>query len=105
MIRLLDSRPITLALIAIAGTTGCRGTQFARVIQPGQNEMVGSHQAGQETFRPLVDEAVIKLLGRHEASSTAVHRQVSTGPELLPPPKSCAVPVPPPSGGVAAAAT
>lgn len=87
MIRSLDSRQFTLVLVAIACATGCRGTQFARVIQPGQKEMVGSHQAGQETFRPLVDEAVIKLLGRHEAPPAAVHRQVSTGPELLPPPK------------------
>lgn len=63
---------------------GCRGTQYARVIQPGQSEMVGSHAAGQETFRPLIDEAVAKLLARHESPT---HRQVSAGPELLPPPK------------------
>lgn len=44
---------------------GCRASQFARVIQPGEREMVGSHQAGQETFEPLIDEAVAKLLGRH----------------------------------------
>jgi hypothetical protein len=69
-------------LVLIAA--GCRGTQYARVIQPGQTEMVGSHAAGQETFRPLVDEAVVKLLARHESP---MHMQVSTGPELLPPPK------------------
>src|SRR5262245_57960965 len=40
---------------------GCKSTQYARVIKPGEREMVGSHQAGQETFRPLVDEAVTKL--------------------------------------------
>lgn len=44
---------------------GCRnGNQFARVIQPGEKEMIGSHAAGQETYRPLVDEAVAKLLSR-----------------------------------------
>ncbi len=44
---------------------GCRnGNQFARVIQPGEKEMIGSHAAGQETYRPLVEEAVSKLLGR-----------------------------------------
>lgn len=69
-------------LVLIAA--GCRGTQYARVIQPGQSEMVGSHTAGQETFRPLIDEAVVKLLARHELPT---HMQVSAGPELLPPPK------------------
>src|SRR5437773_10016501 len=63
---------------------GCRGTQFARVIKPGEKEMVGSHQAGQETFRPLVDEAVTKLVARH---APPPHVQQVSGPELLPPPK------------------
>jgi hypothetical protein len=63
---------------------GCKGTQYARVIKPGDKEMVGSHQAGQETFRPLIDEAVGKLVARHSAPP---HIQVSAGPELLPPPK------------------
>jgi hypothetical protein len=72
---------LTLLVLVAAG---CRGTQYARVIQPGQSEMVGSHSAGQETFRPLVDEAVAKLLARHEAPQLM---QVSAGPELLPPPK------------------
>jgi Peptidoglycan-synthase activator LpoB len=81
-----SARVVASALVLACVAAGCRGTQYARVIQPGQKEMVGSHQAGQETYRPLVDEAVIKLLGRHEAT-TAVHRQVSAGPELLPPPK------------------
>jgi len=62
---------------------GCRGTQYARVIKPGEKEMVGSHQAGQETFRPLVDEAVTKLVARHAPP----HIQPVSGPELLPPPK------------------
>jgi len=64
---------------------GCKGTQFARVIKPGEREMVGSHQAGHETFRPLIDEAVGKLVGRHSAPSHMM--QVSTGPEVLPPPR------------------
>lgn len=78
---------LRVAMICLASiAAGCRGTQYARVIQPGQSEMVGSHQAGQETYRPLVDEAVLKLLGRHEPA--APHMQVSTGgPELLPPPR------------------
>jgi hypothetical protein len=64
---------------------GCKsGNQFARVIKPGEKEMVGSHQAGQETFRPLVDEAVTKLMGRHDA---APYMQVSASQETLPPPR------------------
>src|SRR5437763_11930515 len=67
-----------------AATLGCRGTQYARVIKPGDKEMIGSHQAGQETFRPLVDEAVTKLVARHPAPP---FMQASLGPEPLPPPK------------------
>ena len=64
---------------------GCKsGQQFARVIKPGEKEMVGSHQAGQETFRPLVDEAVGKLMARHDAPHFT--QQVSHQ-EALPPPK------------------
>ena len=36
---------IALALLAIVG---CRGYQYARVIKPGERQMVGSHAAGQE---------------------------------------------------------
>ena len=54
----------TLSGIA-ALAAGCRGKQFARVSQPGEADMVGSHQAGAETFKPLTEEAVAKLLGRH----------------------------------------
>jgi hypothetical protein len=63
---------------------GCKGYQYARVIKPGDKQMVGSHAAGQETFQPLIDEAVGKLLGRHEPDA---HVQVSTMGETLPPPK------------------
>lgn len=78
-----------LATIVSAGSgllfAGCKGTQYARVIKPGEREMVGSHQAGQETYRPLIDEAVGKLVARHSAAPHM--RQVSSGPEVLPPPK------------------
>jgi hypothetical protein len=70
--------------ISVTPLMGCRGMQFARVIQPGGREMIGSHQAGQETFEPLIDEAVGKLLGRHEQPT---HQLVSASAELLPPPQ------------------
>lgn len=73
-----------LAASGLAALAGCKGSQYARVIQPGQKQMVGSHAAGNETFDPLIDEAVCKLLARHEPES---HVQVSTMGEALPPPK------------------
>jgi len=74
------------ALMAAAHlATGCRGKQYARVIKPGESEMVGSHQAGGETFGPLIDDAVAKLLARHCEIPT---QAVSYQGELLPiPPK------------------
>lgn len=53
--------PLPLAVLA----AGCRSVQFARVMMPGEGGMTGSHQAGQETFTPLVNDAVAKLLARH----------------------------------------
>jgi hypothetical protein len=73
------------SLVALGSIGGCKGTQYARVIKPGEKEMIGSHQAGQETFRPLIDEAVTKLVARHPPVPQM--HQVSVGPELLPPPK------------------
>ncbi|MDZ4821291.1 MAG: penicillin-binding protein activator LpoB [Planctomycetota bacterium] len=49
--------------------TGCRNKQFAQITKPGQPDMVASHQAGAETFTPLVQESVAKLLGRQAASA------------------------------------
>jgi hypothetical protein len=54
---------------AVAGAglvpAGCREKQYAQVLRPDQHDMVGSHAAGAETYRPLIDEAVGKLLARH----------------------------------------
>jgi hypothetical protein len=44
---------------------GCRTQQTAQVVKPGEKEMVGSHEAGGETFGPLVEAAVGNLLARH----------------------------------------
>lgn len=74
------------AILGFAG--GCRTTQFARVIQPGEDTMTGSHQAGQETFCPLVNEAVSKLLARHagEGVQQASLEEPADGAESLPAP-------------------
>jgi len=81
-LRLASGMTACLALAIVS--TGCRSSQQARVIKPGDKTMVGSHGAGQETFTPLIDEAVGKLLARHEPPP---YQKVSAGPELLPPPK------------------
>ena len=46
-------------------TIGCRSEQSAQIVKPGDKQMVGSHEAGAETFGPLVDTAVSNLLARH----------------------------------------
>ncbi len=74
---------ISLAPAAPLAAVGCRSNQFARVKKPGETDMVGSHQAGAETFKPLVNEAVTCLLARHNQGEMAV-QQVS-GPEPIPP--------------------
>jgi peptidoglycan-synthase activator LpoB len=77
----MDRRRFIRRLLLGLGTSlagGCRGKQFARVKAPGEADMVGSHAAGSETFKPLVDEAVANLLGRHCPSMPP--------PGTLPPP-------------------
>jgi hypothetical protein len=44
---------------------GCRTQQTAEIVKPGEKEMVGSHEAGGETFGPLIDTATSNLLTRH----------------------------------------
>jgi hypothetical protein len=66
---------------------GCRSSQVGKVVKPGDQQMVGSHGAGSETFKPLVDEAVSSLLARHASMSPQV-TPVSTaagthGPEPI----------------------
>jgi hypothetical protein len=76
---------LVVPLVAAASAAGCRATRFSRIIEPGDRLMTGSHQAGQETFRPLVNESVAKLLARHCGDPV---RQVSfDGVEVVPPPR------------------
>lgn len=51
-------------LSGLALLAGCRGTQHAHVLKDNDKDLVGSHQAGSETYKPLIDESVAKLLGR-----------------------------------------
>ena len=67
--RVLPSVVIAMLGLAILVQLGCRSNQTASVMKPGDKQMVGSHQAGNETYGPLVDESVCKLLARHGPGS------------------------------------
>lgn len=43
---------------------GCRKKQYAHVLKQDDRDMVGSHNAGAETWKPLIDESVSRLLGK-----------------------------------------
>jgi hypothetical protein len=64
-----------LALCGVAGVSfGCRGKQTAHVLNETDRDMVGSHTAGAETWGPLIQESVSKLLGKQMAEiKTASH--------------------------------
>ena len=68
------------SLFAAAHFCGCRGYQYAHVIKPTAENLVGSHEAGAEVFDPLVDEAVAKLLARQQV----VTEDCPLGPNGLP---------------------
>ena len=57
-----------MGLLALSGMTGyvvgCRGKQTAHVLNETDNDMIGSHTAGAETWEPLIQSSVGQLLGR-----------------------------------------
>jgi hypothetical protein len=70
-----STQAIVLLLLAAAVSSGCRGKQHAHVLKQEDNDMVGSHTAGAETWKPLIDESVGRLLAHsaatvHQASHT-----------------------------------
>ncbi len=52
--------------------SGCRNRPFAHLMQPGQKDMVGSTSAGAATYKPLIEGAVSRLLGRHASGIQTV---------------------------------
>ncbi len=52
------------AALGVVGLAGCRSQQTGEVMSPDKADMVGSHAAGAETYKPLIDEALGKLLAR-----------------------------------------
>ncbi len=67
--------PILLLLILSVVGAGCRGRQHAHVLSNNDKDMVGSHTAGAETWKPLIDESVGRLLAR---SATTIHQASHT---------------------------
>ena len=64
-------------VLAISAVSGCRGRQRAHVLKQDDKDMVGSHTAGAETWKPLIDESVCRLLAKscatvQQASHTSV---------------------------------
>jgi hypothetical protein len=55
-----------LFALGLALASGCRGYQYGHLITPHQEDLVGSHAAGSEVYKPLVDEAVARLLSSCE---------------------------------------
>lgn len=62
--RFLIQTALTPVLAAVLAASGCRGKQVAHVLNDDDEDMVGSHAAGAETWKPLIDESVAKLLAR-----------------------------------------
>ena len=64
-------------LVACPGllAVGCRGRQVAHVLRGDQSDMVGSHEAGAETWKPLVAEATCKLLASQQEEIQQVAHQ------------------------------
>lgn len=53
-----------LSVGCLCWSAGCRGHQFAHILNPQDDNMVGSHAAGAETWEPLIQQSTGKLLGR-----------------------------------------
>lgn len=54
--------------VCIGINSGCRGFQYGHLVRPEKQDMVGSHSAGSEVYKPLVEESVAKLLGACEVA-------------------------------------
>ena len=62
--RFLIQSAIVPTLAALLTATGCRGKQVAHILKEDDQDMVGSHTAGAETWKPLIEQSVGQLLAR-----------------------------------------
>ncbi|MCA9057387.1 MAG: penicillin-binding protein activator LpoB, partial [Planctomycetaceae bacterium] len=71
---------ITLLLVpAMLTICGCRGRQHAHVLTAEDDDMVGSHTAGAETWKPLIDEAVARMMARSASTINLASHTVIEG--------------------------
>ncbi|MCA8988236.1 MAG: penicillin-binding protein activator LpoB [Planctomycetaceae bacterium] len=78
----MDRRSFVLSVAGLTATSiisGCKGRQVAHVLDDHDPDMVGSHTAGAETWKPLIDESVGKLLGRQMHQIQTVSHQGDPG--------------------------
>jgi hypothetical protein len=61
---------MALAISVVA--TGCRHKTHAKILRPDKRDMVGTTGAGAETFKPLVEAAMCRLLERHTTGIQSV---------------------------------
>jgi hypothetical protein len=79
---MLRRRFVLAAFSLSGGLLGCRSNQFATVRSPDKPDMVGSHAAGAETYKPLVEQAVGELLARHSQPAGVVQASTSAVPPM-----------------------
>ena len=70
--------PASLSLFSLL-LPGCKGRQVAHILSDDDGDMVGSHTAGAETWKPLIEESVGKLLGRQMQVIQPVSHQENVG--------------------------
>lgn len=76
-------RTICCLIALLCLSPGCRNRQYAHVLDDDDQNMVGSHTAGAETWDPLIEEAVVRLLGQSCATiQQASHATAVTGQML-----------------------
>ncbi len=73
---------LSLVITSVAIVGGCRGYQYGHLLKGDQADMVGSHSAGSEVYKPLVEESVARLLGACELNPAVAQ----FGPDGVPMP-------------------
>jgi hypothetical protein len=72
---IMDRRYFLLSGASFAGVAamfGCRGQQVGEVMHDNKKDLVGSRAAGGEIYKPLIEEALAKLLGRQHAETPVI---------------------------------
>ena len=68
--RFFEKFSLSITGFVISTAVGCKGHQYAHVLNENDKDMVGSHTAGAETWEPLIQTSVSQLLGREQSSVT-----------------------------------